>query len=110
MTKNNEFEWGKKMIKLSVHFWTNDLPKNTDRKTAWGSGAIHVVANKGRNLEHNHIFFNNFDEFLPKMAELLKRNNIKLIRPPEKFEEIDLMNVGKPRRSYLKVNEKCLIE
>jgi len=90
MARNEDIEWGKRMIKLSVHFWTNDLPKGADDKTAWGSGAIHVVANKGRGLEHNHVFFNNIDELLPKMGELLKRNNIKLIRPPEKFEHIDL--------------------
>ena len=36
------------MIKLSVHFWTNNLPKGADNKTAHDSGAIHIVANNAR--------------------------------------------------------------
>ena len=75
MTKNNDdLEWGKKMVKLSVQFWTNDLPRGSDKKTAWESGAIHVIANKGRGLKHNHIFFRDLREFMPKMAELLNKN------------------------------------
>lgn len=87
---NDNIEWGKKMIKISVQFWTNNLPNGTDDKTAWGSGAIHMIANKHRGLKHNHIFFNNMEDFLPKLQELLNKNNVKLIKQPDKFIEIDV--------------------
>lgn len=94
MTKNEDFEWGKKMIKISVQFWTNNLPKGTDNKTAWASGAIHMTANKHRGLKHNHIFFNRMEDFMPKLHELLKRNGVKLIKPPEKYVEVDISQIG----------------
>jgi hypothetical protein len=82
------------MIKISVQFWTNNLPRNVDDKTAWSSGAIHMVANKSRGLKHNHIFFNNMEEFFPKLNELLKKNNVKLLKPPERLEQVDLGVLG----------------
>jgi len=82
------------MIKISVHFWTNDLPKGTDMKAAWASGAVHLVANKQRGLKHDHEFFNNLDEFFSKVHVLLKRNGVKLITAPEKYVEVDLRKVG----------------
>ena len=85
-----DISWGKKMIKVSIHFWTNNLPEGTDDKTAWASGAIHMLANKQRGLKHNHVFFNNKNELMPKLQELLKTNDVKLIRPPKKFEEVEL--------------------
>lgn len=92
MTKE-EIEWGKKMIKVAIHFWTNNLPKGTDKKTAWAGGAIHMIANKHRSLKHNHVFFNNIEELLPKIQELLDRNEVKIIKPPAKYELVNLGNL-----------------
>ena len=87
-------KWGENMVKISVQFWTNNLPKGADDgKTAWSSGAIHMIANKSRGLTHNHIFFNNIDEFLPKMQELFRKNGIKLIQS-QKYSEVDLNRVN----------------
>lgn len=94
MSKKTELEWGKKMIKISVHFWTNNLPKGTDRKTAWDSGAIHIIANKGRGLKHDHVFFRGMQEFFPKLNELLKKNGVKLIRQPDEYIEVDLSKLN----------------
>lgn len=85
-----EIEWGKRMIKISVQFWTNDLPKDVNNKTAWARGAIHMIANKQRGLKHNHVFFNNEDDLLPKIQELLNKNGVKLIKPPAKYDVVDL--------------------
>ena len=73
-------KWGERMIKFTVQFWTNNLPKGSDDRTAWGEGAIHIVAMKSRGISHNHIFFNSMEEFLPKFQELMDRNKIKLIK------------------------------
>jgi len=85
----NDLEWGKKMIKISVQFWTNNLPHGVDNKTAWGAGAIHMIANKGRGLKHNHVFFNNMKDFFPKLEQLLKKNGVKIIEQPERYKEVD---------------------
>ncbi len=92
--QEDKISWGKKMIKVAIHFWTNNLPKGTDEKTAWAGGAIHMLANKQRGLKHNHVFFNNIEELLPKLQELLNRNGVKLIRPPAKYEIVDLTKIN----------------
>ncbi len=88
-----EITWGKKMIKVSVHFWTNNLPREADDKTAWAGGAIHMMANKQRGLRHNHVFFNSMDEFLPKLQGLLNKNGVKLIKAPARYEVVDLTKI-----------------
>ena len=92
---NTKRRWGENMVKISVQFWTNNLPKDADNgKTAWSSGAIHMIANKSRGLSHNHVFFNNIDEFLPRLQELLNNNDVKLIQS-QKYSEIDLSKMAK---------------
>ena len=83
-------KWGERMIKFTVQFWTNDLPRGTDNRTAWASGAIHVVAMKSRGIKHDHIFFRNMEEFNIKFQELMDKHKIKLVKPPEKFEHVRL--------------------
>ena len=78
MVRNEEIKWGKKMIKISVYFWTDDLPKDANEKTAWAKGVIYIVANKFRGLKPGNVPFNRMEEFFPKLGELLKKNNIKL--------------------------------
>jgi hypothetical protein len=95
MSKNARKKWGENMIKISVQFWTNNLPGGTDDKTAWSSGAIHMIANKSRGLSHNHVFFNSIEEFLPKLQDLLNKNDVKLIRPPERYSVVDLTRIKK---------------
>lgn len=77
------------MIKFTVQFWTNNLPRGSDNKTAWGSGAIHIVAMKSRGIGHDHIFFNNMEEFLPKFQELMNKHGVKLIQS-ERIKEVKM--------------------
>lgn len=79
------------MIKVSIHFFTNNLPIESDLKTAWAKGAIHMMANKARGLEHNHVFFYSAEEIPKKIQELLDRNKVTLVRPPEKVEKVKLV-------------------
>jgi hypothetical protein len=92
MVKNNKFGWGSKMIKVSIHFFTNDLPIGIDNetKTAWARGAIHMVANKSRGLKHNHIFFTDKNDIIPKMNALLKQNGVTLIEAQHKYKTVEL--------------------
>ncbi len=76
------------MIKVSVKFFTDNLPKSSkvDDKTAWGVGVITLPKNTSRGIEPDLIIFNSTEELLPKMQELLDRNSIKLVRPTKKVE------------------------
>lgn len=91
-SEEGEIQWGKKMIKVSIHFWTDGLPKGVDKKTAWATGAIHMMANKQRGIKHNHVFFNRKEDLLSKLQELLDKNNVKLIKL-SKYEVVDLKKV-----------------
>jgi hypothetical protein len=87
--RKNEIKWGNRMIKLTVQFWTNSIsPKKADLKTAEFKGAIHVVANPSRGLVHDHIFFEDKQDFFPKMKKLLDKQKIKLVSLGE-YKEVD---------------------
>lgn len=87
--RKKEIGWGKRMIKVSVSFFTDSLPEGTNNKTAWAMGTITLIANQERGLESEQVFFNNKDEFLPRLQELLEKNEVKLLKPPKKYEEVD---------------------
>lgn len=87
-------KWGENMIKISVKFWTDHLPLDADEKTALARGVIYVVAIKSRGIKPKQIHFNSMEEFFPKLQKLLKDSGIKLIKPPEKFTEVDLTKIS----------------
>lgn len=87
MEKEKKLKWGERMIKFTVQFFTNNLPKTANDRTAWSSGAIHIVAMNSRGIKHDHIFFNNIDEFMPKFQELMDKHNIKLLQA-EKTKQV----------------------
>lgn len=83
--------WGYNMIRVSVKFWTDNLPRTAkaDDKTAWAKGVITLPTNSHRGIKSDLIHFNNIDELMPKLKELLKRNDIKLAIPTQKIEFIE---------------------
>ncbi|MDO8609572.1 MAG: hypothetical protein Q7R95_03410 [bacterium] len=89
--KTKRGTYGKKSIKVSVYFYTNDLPKDFDKdKTAWEQGTILLNGNKDKKINSDTIRFNFNDDFLMKFNELLSKNGIKLIKPTGKFVETEL--------------------
>ena len=83
MAKQERGAYGKNMIKLALRFWTNDLPKGTDEKTAWNKGVIYLYANKNKGLKPDMERFDSIEEITAKLLILLKRNDIKLIETPK---------------------------
>ena len=77
--KTTRGTYGKKMIRFSVQFWTSELPKNSDKKTAWASGVINLPKNEHKDLKPDMIRFRNLEEFTSRFQELLERNKITLI-------------------------------
>jgi len=79
MIKKERGPYGKNMIKFTIKFWTNNLPKNADSKTAWASGTIHLLKNEIKGIKPDMVFFNNLEEFPKKFQGLIDKNNIKLV-------------------------------
>jgi len=78
LNKNNkEIVWGAKTIKISLNLFTNNL-ETDDLKTAWECGLIHLNANKHRGIKHDSIHFRNLRELMPRLQQLLTKNNITL--------------------------------
>jgi small-conductance mechanosensitive channel len=88
--KGEKIEYGEKMIKVSIRFWTDGLPKSANRKTAWAKGVVYLNYNKARAIGPDHLMFNDSTELLQKIQELLKRNDVKLVMPSEKVSEVSL--------------------
>lgn len=91
--KKNKKPWGYNMIRVNVRFNVSDLPEggNIDDRTAWATGSITLPQNKYRGIDGDKAFFNGLDDMMPKMRDLLKKNDIKLLKLPTKkadFEDL----------------------
>jgi len=93
MNKVGKKPWGSRTIKLSIHFWTDQLPdaSNVDEKTAWLWGTIHLPRNKARGIGSDMVHFRGRRELIEKMQKILDGNKIKLVPPARqvKFGKID---------------------
>lgn len=77
--KTKRGEYGKNMIRFTIKFWTNNLPNNSDKKTAWSSGVISLLKNEFKDLKPDLIFFRDLEEFTEKFQEIIDRNEITLV-------------------------------
>ena len=80
MVKKDKLPWGSRMIKVEIKFWTNDIPKKFGKNTCWGHGVVTLVPNKVRGIEGELVPFNNSQEIIPKINDLMKKNNIKMVK------------------------------
>lgn len=86
-SKKQRGPYGKNMIRLTVKFFTNNLPKGADEKTAWVTGVIHVLKNELKGIKPKQIFFRDLEDFPKKMQQILDESGIRLIEvPKEKFD------------------------
>ena len=82
----NNIERGDKTIKLSINFWTNNVP-TTNLKTCWDTGSVHAVSNRSRGIVKtgNPIPFNSFNNpergktLLEAITDLLKKQGITVL-------------------------------
>lgn len=81
--------WGKRMIKVSVRFWTDSLPDDADNKTAWEYGQIDLIGNAHKGIKSDQIFFDRMTDLVPKIGKLFTRNGIKLKKRVVKSDELD---------------------
>ena len=91
--RHQDIPHGEKTIKLSIKFFTNNLP-TTNVKTAWDSGVVHVVTSRSRGLRQigNPIPFNSIANpkkkptLLEAVAKELKNQGITLLEELSKGE------------------------
>lgn len=79
MAGNRHIKHGEKTIKMTIHFWTNGIPKKLGLKTAEFKGVVHLNANKARCIRHSAKPFNDKSEMWVKLQELLKEQDVRLI-------------------------------
>jgi hypothetical protein len=85
----SDIGWGKKMIKVTIRFWTDGLGTDADKKTAWEYGTLTINANNQRGIYADHVFFNTLNDLTKQLGQLLKRNEITLRKRPNKSHNID---------------------
>ena len=71
-----------KTIKVTLYFFTNNLPeKFKDKAVAWSNGNIQVRADKKRGLTKldKSIMFNSLEEILPQVKKALSKAKVKLL-------------------------------
>ncbi|MBU2503565.1 MAG: hypothetical protein KJ879_00725 [Nanoarchaeota archaeon] len=91
MVKKERGPYGKNMIKVAIRFWTNNLPKGADKKTAWKGGALYLYKNDHKDIKPAMIMFDDInDDFQKKLFKLLNDQGIKLVEvPKEKFRVVN---------------------
>ena len=80
MTKKEKLPWGSRMIKVEIKFWTNDIPKKWGKNACWNHGVVHLTSNNARGIKGEVIPFNDSTEIIPKINELLKKHEIKMVK------------------------------
>ena len=74
--KSVKAKHGKKMIKLSVRFWTNDIAEEEGHiipKHCHGSGFVVMEANAPHGIENDKEPFHNVNEIPAVIETLMKR-------------------------------------
>lgn len=84
--------YGENMLKITLMFWTDGLPKGSNDKTALMKGYAYLNANKSRGIAPHEVKFDNTGEFLSALQEIISQNGIQLldisIERPIKFTEL----------------------
>ena len=82
------------MLKFSVQFFTNNLPKGTNKKTAWSSGAVHILSDSVKGIKHDHEFFDLAKgDFLKKFEKLAKKHGVEFITQSQAYTTVKMTEV-----------------
>lgn len=82
-TGEKEVEYGDKVIKIEVHFWTHGIVSDEEKripKVAWDSGTIHILRNDGHEIERSEpIHFESLSELQPTIEASFKERGMSLL-------------------------------
>jgi hypothetical protein len=78
-----EIPHGDKVIKIEVHFWTDDLISNKEMripKVAWDYGTLHILKNDGHGIERSDpIHFSSLSELTNTIENAFGERGVKLL-------------------------------
>jgi hypothetical protein len=84
-------EHGDRVIKLEVHFWTNDIVSDEEKrilKVAWDSGTICILKNEGHGIDRSEpIHFDSLSELQSTIERAFKEKGISLLHS-EKYRAV----------------------
>jgi hypothetical protein len=86
---------GYNMIRVNIRFNVlNPLEgDNIDDRTVWATDAIYLFQNKYRGIEGDKIYVNGIDDLMPKIRDLLEKNDIKRLDEVSLLQgDVDLVN------------------
>jgi hypothetical protein len=75
----NKAPWGKRMFKVSIHFWTNGLPKPESGRLAWDSGTVHIHSGRTQDATPAMVHFHGHEQLLSAIQGLLDEQELKLV-------------------------------
>lgn len=81
-------DYGSKMIKVSIRFWTNNINER-DKKVAWEAGVVSLNANKSKGIPAQPLVrFENLEELPDAIKKALKQGDIKLKPNPKNYVKL----------------------
>jgi len=92
-------------IFVNIRFWT-DFPKDDGSigiisKQAWAAGSIYLRASKRHNIESDKpVLFNNLEEFIVKLDELLRKQGVTLVIQDDKGNHVPRLGKGYPKWTW----------
>lgn len=94
-----------KGIFVTVSFWTTFLKEDGTRriipKQAWAAGTLYVRASETHGIKAGRtVPFNNLEEFLVKIDEVLKENEVTLVMQDEKGDLLPRLGKGYPKWTW----------
>ncbi|MEM3551861.1 MAG: hypothetical protein QXV01_12320 [Candidatus Bathyarchaeia archaeon] len=91
---------GETGIFVTIRFWT-DFNKKVIPKQAWAAGSMRVRASKVHGIKSGEsVMFNNLEEFMVKLDELLRQHEITLVISDEVGDYVPRLGKGYPKWTW----------
>ena len=92
-------------IIVHMRFWTDYYDEKENKKNfkkkAWAAGTLYLRASKFHGIKADKsIPFNNLEELIMKLDELLKNNDVELIIKDEKGNLTPRLGKGYPKSTW----------
>jgi len=88
-------------IFVNIRFWTDFPDTEEEQKQAWAAGTLYVRASEHHGItSEKSVQFNNLEEFMIKLDEVLKLNGVKLVIRDENGNLVPRLGKGYPKGTW----------
>lgn len=92
-------------IFVTIRFWTDFLREDGNKgiipKKAWAAGSLYVRASKLHGIKSgNPVLFNNLEELMVRLDQLLKQHDIDLVVEDEKGNLVPRLGKSYPKWTW----------